>query len=492
MRKLSLLMTLFIALWGTVLLPQQAVAQEFQFLYCNTNNGTVAGGAFYESRPGMGACTYTGLEHVFSQVMCRFVTILNDVLGKMYCGMQYGLKEVLAAALTLYVVIFGAQLLMGTAQLRTGEIMVRLLKIAGVWTFATQSSWAINLTFNFFLTFASQGIWWAFAAIHPEGLTVDPSTGIMPVYAYLDELLFNAVIGPFTEANAELITFFAIMSYVMPPLFMIAIYWLWTTFTILVRTLISFMMGIAALAFLISLSPIFLSFMLFQATYQFFENWLRYIMSYTLQIIIVFACIGLWLLLVIPMLSFFNELAGVVFPYQKADTPATSIVSGNNSLGVCPYRFTSSPRPHVRCERNNFDPINPADKAKLIDITNISKSADPQNQAVKLGLADLIYFVIYHMISLILICYAFDALLKQSPNIARQLAGPQYVPILGQGWGETGFNAMRGGANKLIKPAQSVEEKKQSILNRESGNMAGKAIGDLLKQSSRQVTRRKT
>jgi len=59
----------------------------------------------------------------------QFVVILNIVLGHLYCGLQFSLETTLAALLTLYVAVFGVQILMGTAQLSSGDIMVRLLKM---------------------------------------------------------------------------------------------------------------------------------------------------------------------------------------------------------------------------------------------------------------------------------------------------------------------------------------------------------------------------
>lgn len=490
------------ALCGIALFPLQAQA-AFEYVTC-TPEGGVANGEFFPADAGQGACQWSGIEHIFSQVICNFVTILNEVMAKTYCGMQHTLAQILALVIGLYIMIFGVQILIGLTQLNAREIVVRLLKIGGVWTFVTQSTWGVNYAFHFFISAATMGINWALRAIP----NVDDASaichfsdtgGVMPIYSYIDCLIYQAVIGPFTQANSELVFFFALMSYIIPPLFMMAIYWLLTTLGILVRTLVSFMMGIAAITFLIALAPVFLSLMLFNTTYQFFESWLKYMISYTLQIIITFSCVAMWVYTMTFFVGFFDELADVIFQYKSYHVVSAQTVSTQDTLSICPYRYQTdaSGTPHVACAEA-LDPnpeTNPLgwrqDQNKMIVISNIDQKYDELSAPQQTALNKLSYFVIFHLITLIIICYAFDALMKQSPVIARQLSGPQYTPILGQGFGMSGFGAVGKGAGspQYQRDGGSGGDKPGWL----SGDLASRgrgAITDLLSQTRNLITKR--
>jgi hypothetical protein len=537
MNKLRGYLLIVLASWGLVLMPADAMA--YQLLYCNTN-GTVGGGELFYASPGSNNsfCQYNAnndptLDHIFSQVACGFTEIINDVLGKMYCGMQAVLKPVVATLLSLYIMIFGVQILMGTAQLTSKEVLTRLFKLSLVWTFISESTLAINMVFRFFLDLANLGVWWAISAIEsatfhsgydpPFHMYHSPFGGlgdVMPAYTYIDTLIKQVVMGPFMAANSELVVFFALMGAFQFPIFMIALYWLITTFKILARTLISFLMAISALAFLIALSPIFLSMMLFRATYQFFESWLKFIISYALQIAIVFACVALWAMAIMqftgglnspPCSGFFGELSCVIFPSRKVEVVAAPTAMPSDSLGVCPYKMTmpsssTNMMPHIECNDPTFNPVAPpnatpqqkakaaADKAKIILLSNLNqeKTEDPYQGATQTALNALVYYLFYYLISLIIVCYAFDALLRKAPEIARQLAGPEYVPILGQGYGYIGYGQPgKGGVRQAFDRGHDTQG--AGFLNAgrsSSANYGGQAAGDLLRQQNRLVESR--
>ncbi len=438
MGKLHRTLLLFLTVWTLVLMPVQAMAAAD--LTCN--QALPAGGKLWNTdtiADGFCAARGSGLNftyHPLSTIVCNVVYILNDVLGRVYCSLQFDMRDTLSAALSLYIAVFGAQLLMGTAQLNTKEIMTRLLKIAGVWSFATYSVWGIGLAFNFFIDIVFSGVYWVLQSI-PNNAFHDPTsacydaytsgaTGVMGVFSMLDEAMCNALRGSFISNNAKVIAFFAFISYNGNlPIFGMAVYWVWKNFIIMVRALVSFLLGISALAFLISLSPIFLSMMLFQSTLQFFENWLKYMISFSLQIIIVFACLAMWITLTMLLIDFFTELASLIFPYNKIWAGA-QMQDPVSYYGLCQFQITAGPLgPVATCTANT----------PLIPMSMVPRKAD------------LMYYLAYHLSMLILMAYAFDALLRDAPNIAQQLAGPQYIPALGMGFGVNKGGMIRGGQN---------------------------------------------
>src|SRR6185503_16046519 len=58
--------------------------------------------------------------------------------------------------------------------------------------------------------------------------------------------------------------------------------------------------------------------------------------------------------------------------------------------------------------------------------------------------ADFLYFVTYHLITLMIIAYTFMALLKNSNRIARSLSASGHTPILSPGWGNTSIGRAIG------------------------------------------------
>lgn len=504
MLSLRRLLHVLLAAWSLILFPASAQAEGGDLL-CAAD-GSVRSGSFWNTTAGASgtACQYSGLEHIFGQVVCSFTSIVNSVIGKVYCSIQVALLDTVQILLTVYVAVFGVQILMGMTQLSSKEIMTRLLKIAGVWMFVSQSGYMIGYVFNFFVDLGASGIFWALGSI-PIGNTGSTCMStintaglqsVMPVYAYLDKMIYCAVLAPISSANVGILGFFLAMSIIVPPVFMMGLYWLWSILSVLVRAAISFLMSISALAFLIALSPIFLSLMLFQVTYQFFENWLRYLISFSIQMIVVFACIGLWLTTVPLIVGFFTELSGIVFNSDRSTTTATA-TNLSKGWGICPYKFAPNTYvPSVRCDKAGFNPDtsttsagylaarqqsidanDPAilqnyikdrqkDKESVIPLSKLSASEnDPLNGCTNpvscpsgtnfvggnKSLGDLLYYVFYHLISLIIISYAFDALLRIAPEIASALAGPEYIFNVGQGFGAGGFGTTGKGSLQRLK-----------------------------------------
>jgi len=495
------------------IIPATATASSYQVLQCNNSGQVVAGTELLFDDPNAPAnnasfCSEVNPRNasdktirIFSRVLCSFVSILNQVLGKVYCGIQFNLQKYIAIAITIYIAIFGVQILSGTAQMTTKELLTRFIKIGLVWAFVSNYNYGGNSIRDIM------------------NLPTNPTetvSGVVPAYVYLDQLLYNAISGKFIEDNQELVGFFAILGFVFPPVFMLAAYWLWTTFLIFARTLIAFLMCITAIAFLITLSPIFFCLMLFKATYQFFETWLKFMISFSMQVLIVFAIVAMWLMAMANFVGFFDQLSRVLF-ISDGLTRAGPVVAKEDSFGVCPYRIVQGPAsgaplfgPNVRCDKANFNPFqvitsgenegNLTESARrdLNDMIRLSNIAPPQtagdcendpncayldetpSNAKQHRLHRLIYFTIYHLIILILVAYAFDALLKQAPYIAQQLAGPQYVPILGQGFGGLGYSkSLPGVARSRDDPGGT-------------GSIAGNAVDGILNKSRNMPTQRKS
>ncbi len=431
--------------WATGLITHKAVPLILLAVYfivlpaaawaagdLSCNNGGVAGGSLFNVNAN-GLCESKGnfLQHLFSNIICLYTTIINQILDAVYCGVQSQIKSTLQVVIVLYIAIFGVQSLLGHTQLTAGEACVRAAKIMFVWLFATNASYGIGIGFNFFIGGMSDGIMWVVNAIKPGTVA---GGNVMGAYKYIDTLIFEAITGPFTEANSKVVGFFLVMLVVFPPLFMLGVSFVWETAMLLVSCVVIFLLSISAVAFLISLSPIFLGFMLFQSTNYLFENWLRYMMSYTLQVVIVFAVVTMWTQVILQFITFFNDLSLMLFPYKEALEPS-QVVQPTNNWAVCPPVYgVDNFGPTAQCDA--FYPPNKSNP-KFIPPSKIME------------IKGFLYYVTFHMISLIMIAYAFRVLLKNASQIARDLVGPAYVPMLGKGFGAEALGSPTGYPKKM-------------------------------------------
>jgi hypothetical protein len=134
------------------------------------------------------------------------------------------------------------------------------------------------------------------------------------------------------------------------------------------------------------------------------------------------------------------------FPSQEQDV--------TSSWGVCPFDYSADgagappdapPGPYVKCTNPNFNTANKSDKEKVIPTSALLFNDKEKALGCKTGEATddctkYLQYVIYHLISLIIIAFAFESLLREAPRIAVYLSGPDYTPPLAGG-----FAVSRGG-----------------------------------------------
>jgi type IV secretion system protein VirB6 len=471
-QRLRHMLRTVVAVMLLIIIPCEAQA-DFEQLYCD-GQGNVGGGELYyaNSQTGEGVCKYQGIYHVFSQVVCSYVEILNVIMGKVYCGIQYAYKKTLGIVLSIYVAVFGAQLLMGTAQLNARDIVIRLLKVAVVWAFATESAWGVGVAFNFFMAAIADASSWVVnplrtATMMGDSATSDiipfmPSGDVTPLFGFLDTLIYNALIGPSGSADKKVLGFFIAMMTVYPTLFSMGLWWVWSTLVVLTKTVMSLLMAISAISFLIAISPVFFSLMLFQATIHFFENWVRHLISYAMQMVLVFGIIVMWVIVMFQFVGFFNQLSNMIFPYNTvavSGAPFTPV----NTWAICPptYGFNEF-GPWAKCAKGNFDATANADDYKSLIVP--SKIINEQK---------FLYYLIYHMTALLIVSFAFTMLLQKSGEIAKSLAGPAHTFDPLKGWGKNLFAKPAGSKiPDMLKPSNAVTNMHKNAGSMVSGGAA--------------------
>lgn len=417
---------------GALLLPGDAYA--YANLICV---GPTPVGDLYDT---VASCNgITGIQNIFSGLVCDFQLILNDIMRRVYCGIQFSMLQPLKTALVIYIAITGVLILMGYVQATMRDLLSRMLRLMLVWIFASNAAFGIGIAYNFFIDAANQGIGWVMSTVmppldivsqHPYCRFADlqPPYNIERIaFRYIDYLVCDSITGPFTENGAKVAGFIAVLSYVLPPVFVMFTYFVVKSLAIFIRCLLSYLLGISAIAFLITLSPIFLSLALFRPTYRFFDDWLRFITSFTLQIILIFAGVALWITVVTQLGQFFVALGSMVRPLDKIGELAVARAPVE-SWGICPYNVVMGP----------WGPLFMCIGGETIYPSNL----------INHGL--FLYVILVNMLALCVVAYVFDALMKMIPQLARQLAGPSYAPQLGGGRGLGAINYLG-----MLKPEEA-------------------------------------
>lgn len=456
----------------TTLFPENADA-AYQPLRC-TNGQPEPGTSLYDDSPN-GACQFVGTRYIFSTIICQFVVMINTIMGKLYCSIQAAIQQIVLLTVVVFVMVYGIQMLMGTAQLNGSEVITRVIKMSLVLWLVTDSTFGVSAgiayMFNFFISFISDSTRWVVQVLDQgSGLGIYNAfaynAGVTATFYFIDNWIYDALTGSLSAANAKVIGFFVAMSAALPSVFFMAIYWLSSLVSMLIRTLITFLMAVIAIAFLLGLSPIFLSFMLFRVTFSYFDQWLRFMISYALQVMVSFAILTMWLFSLTLFTPFFNELADVIFPYEKVIRPATAIYNPADTWGLCPMKVTANPIPSLRCVNPGFNPIGPGVDPNFPGGNNDFKKVIPPSKVPELN--HFLYFIFYHLISLIIVSYGFASLQKNSSNISRQLGGPSYVPILNSsGLSNTGVWRAHGGGAGVGSVVASSQQEANRFMSRE-------------------------
>ena len=375
------------------LLPEAAWAYTLQCA-----NGLPAGGDIF-----LGAvdCHQYGAHQPFSGLNCYFQQVLNEVTKRMYCGIQFRLMPFLQVMILLFVLVYAIMFTMGLAALTGKELVTRCIKMALVWAFAMNASWGVGMAFYFLVGGIETVATWVIQVFFPDMQGMD-------FIAYIDFLIFQQLTGGFTAKGAALLGFFGTLAVLMFPVFLLFLVYMMTVMAALMRAVITYLLGLSAIAFLIALGPIFVSFALFKTTFTFFDSWFRYLVSFSLQIILVFAAVALWLYVMSLVGNFFLVLMNMIIPYEDKAHSMGSAAIFKDTWAIC---LNGAARDGISCVGNR-----PA----------LSPAAYSVHER-------FIAWLTLNLIVLGTLVYAFDALLRMMPNFARQLSGPAFAPQLGGG-----------------------------------------------------------
>ncbi|MCE3232981.1 MAG: TrbL/VirB6 plasmid conjugal transfer protein [Rickettsiaceae bacterium] len=209
------------------------------------------------------------------------------------------------AALVLYVIIYAGLFMMGMVNDRQEGFMKRIVKFSFVAALLSEGSWQFFNTYLFqlFTHGIDDFIGMLTIQFAPDDLNllVDPVTGEvikngsgsggttnifafadMTASKFLNLATFKKILGLLFASPIGILYVLLICAGML--LFLLA----------LVKALILYLLALLAISLLLMVAPIFISFMLFERTKGLFDGWVKNLINYTFQPVLVFATLSVF------------------------------------------------------------------------------------------------------------------------------------------------------------------------------------------------------
>ncbi len=412
--------------------------------------GPVSVGMLFDN--GMARCDPQGTANLFTNAVCTYENIINQILGKLFCGMQWGLYEPLSALMVLFVTIFGAAFLLGIIPFTAREMVLALFKFGLVWYFATEAELTIGYLYFGIMSFIQESVVVVMMHVSPTVATVSGPGGLFDrMDDIIAEFVRNAALSqdPENKCEAGLSAMFLTFIASVPMLAFIGVSMAIQFVMVFFQVILGYFIAITGIMFLITLAPIFLGFALFKFTSSYFNKWVQYLLSFGIQIFVVMAFIGIVISLEIG--EDLRELFELARPYESPQFVEGTRVPIKDWCTIC------EPQPFgtfgITCA--NEEPLHPQALASNPEFTKTMAT---------------------RLFKIMVLGYFLHKVLLAVPGVARALGAVPYAPNVG---GHDPFS--RGGG--LVYPGSALAGSVGGGFSRgfrgASGNVAEKTTGGI-------------
>ncbi len=419
--------------------------------------GTASGQLFVS---GTTCPTALTMDNVFSFLVCNFEQLSSNIMGAMYCGMVQHLAPSVEAAITFATVIYGIMFMFGMIPATGKEAMKFLIKCGLILSFATNADFLIGIAYRGALAAISSGASIAVGLMSSDVMTNGSTIGSgADVYTQLDSFLatlfHNATdyLGGTTNAEMCKNAIFAVLGtmFVIFPLFAyMGILLVGRIIMTFFRAVFAYIYAVVAITFILLLAPFFLVFALFKLTNILFERWLGYLVSFALQVVLLFSFLAFVFSLHLEKNQVVTNLTSVImYNSQQAETSSFRIPFAYCTL--CDFNVVNA---DTNAPIKDTDPDYIA-KGKLVCKSpqvpikpTFATSPDSTDQ-----IGSLLSFAGNGILSLIVLAMLIEHLLKLIPSLAQKLASSMNAIYATQlGGGESYYTK----DNALQIPGQSL------------------------------------
>lgn len=412
---------------------QGAANQSFR---CTSGGRAI--GTLYDS--AISCPTTMQLDNLFTFLICNMERLAGNLLGHVYCGIMTDLIPAVMAMLTLATLAFGISFTIGVIPATARDFQMFLLKVVFVLVFATQADVLIGTLYTLLITGLREGTAVGLSAMFEDDSKFVTGTD---VYRYLDGFLAQTMrfATDYVGADAAkgqnpcqnaIFAVLALMVVAFPPVFYIGIMIIFRVSITFLRAVFGYLYSIVGITFLLTLAPVFLSFYLFKLTRPFFDKWMGYLISFSLQMVILFAFLGF--ILSIDVRHVTSSLTGIIMPVEQT-IEATSGRMPWSYCTVCDFQVVDKDgAPYPDDQYGAGDAIT---EGRLVCKDNPPKpiTADTMSAPAKDLQNSLLKFASVALLSLLVLAYLVEWLLNYVAAMAQLLAGgfAQYAPIMGGG-----------------------------------------------------------
>lgn len=385
--------------------------------------------------PQYGQCNTADVEHIFSGYVCQYETIVADIFSQVYCSVKQELQEPLQLLLTLFVAIFGAGILIGIVPFTQRELLGAVLRIAMLIGFIMQADLVVTTLYQGVIGFMT-------GAVDVVMSASGGATG-QSIYQRIDTIINDFTgstsrgSGSANPCNESLIPLLVTMMFVIPPLFLMGMIVGFRIIITFLRALVGYLFALTSVMFLTVLSPIFLGAGLFKATRHLFEKWVEYLLSFALQVVVVFAFIGL--ILSMNVMDDFAKLKNISVPFNGSTWQTEARVNYQNWCTVC-----AQPN---------------ADLTGCLDATPVPPTG-------MTGFLQVAQALSHQALYLLLLAFLIDAALKLAPSIALSLGRSRTAPQVSGSM----FDSISG-----MGALQGAGQRASQAFMRQGGGLAGRS-----------------
>lgn len=228
-------------------------------------------------------------------------------------------RTAIGALLLIYLIYSVLAFLVGNINITQAELIIRISKIAIVSTLlSSEYSWKF---FNEYLfVYFVVGVQEIISLVAQAGATGPGSSSLL-----------GLMIAPQTLSKLLALLFMSWQGIIFIILFLIALYLVViTTF----RATVLYLTALLTVGLLITMAPIFICFMLFETTRSLFDNWLKQLISYALQPILLF--VGLAFMSIIIRTEIYSTLGFRVCKHDFPNLGPISQIFGSFTQSIDP------------------------------------------------------------------------------------------------------------------------------------------------------------
>ncbi len=185
--------------------------------------------------------------------------------------------------LSLYIMIYGMMFLLGMVQISQTDLVMRVVKIAFVAGLLNDTTFEFFRTYVFdFVTGFTDDI-----IANMAGYSIfSGSTTISNPFMFLNEVMTKVFLSSTFIAQILALLSMGINGVIY---FILIIVALGIVVIVLLRSIAVYLMAFMAITVLIGLTPLFLTFILFERTFYLFDNWVKFMFRYMLEPIVLLA-----------------------------------------------------------------------------------------------------------------------------------------------------------------------------------------------------------